>query len=230
MPEGNFGNEIDRSLALSSIRDTYGKSPDREVITVTRGLSPLFKSDLENEIFSDKTRAFDALSKNKAPGQISRPRLCAKLIQSSIDQVCMDRLEAARKNTDKTKFRFFFDFKAGMDLTLGSIPQAENQISGIAEEINSEVASRVSMPDKYASAYLALNKEVAKYSQLIRKDNTGFKLLDIVIREIKARGSTYIDPNWSKSYVVAGAETARDLYRKLYAIAEPLYPPKQELK
>jgi hypothetical protein len=234
MSEGN-PSEIDKSLALSATRDKFGKPSGDEVKLVMELLHPRFEFLLNSEFFSidaGNLGIFTEVKKESEKVTMSRPRLCAASVRQYIDKRCADRIVAAQKAEKGNNFRYFFDFKAGVDMELSSIPKAENEISNpsINDKIRLDVLHSANVTDQAgeeAEAYLKLKEMEAEYPILLRKDSSGFLLLDHVVKKIEAKDSKFIDPNWSREYVIAGAKTASNFYKKLYATVEPLYPKQQ---
>lgn len=235
MVEDGFEKESRERINLRIRRDEAGNPSQEQIDYVMQEVVPLVRSGFIDGI-GEPRRVFDDLSKFKLDEQkngtsLSRPLLCAYTL--FLYEVCDKFIGLARRadsENDIEQFRFFFDFGRGSELVLHSIFGAEEGLSDRGEESRLEATSLASkMLDistgEAAEGYLRMKRDETYSLGLLRQDPSGFLLLDSVVEKVKADSDFHIGLH-TKEYVLAGAEVARDLYKKIYEIAAPLYPEK----
>lgn len=205
-----------------------------EIKRVMREVFPLVQLDLM-EYYRRSAEVLEHLGEEKnllrenTGENLSRPSLCATFLLSEISNQYMNVAKDAYEKRNTEKFRFFFDFAAGSNRVGGSILVAEHELSYRGEKERLRVESRGSilgMPaSEIAEIYLGRKREADNFSKLLLEDPLGFLLVDRVVKEVEADPDLY-KASQAKEYVLAGVHASRDLYKKLYRIAAPLYPEK----
>lgn len=239
LEQDNFGglNELARAgLKADSKRAQIGRPLPREIILTLNTILPSVKKNLSEKLSGDGVREqlmeFKLnVEKNLGIG-LSRSSLCANFIYSRAESLLWNREEAVNKQIfeqeDEESFRFFYDFLEGLGLVLGPLVAVENQdicekvtiaqLSCISEAFDISVSDEV-------DCYLSIKDSDRFVSELLGKDHSGFLAVDILTGKIKADRENLFS---AKEYILAGAETARDLYKKLHRIIELLYPDRKQ--
>jgi len=235
MAEYDAEKDYDERSKLAIRRNEAGNSSQEEIDYVMQKAFPLLRSDFIDGL-GEPRRAFEYLSKYKLDEQkngtsLSRPLLCAIFLLNNLSDKFMDTARHADSENNIEQFRFFYDFGIGSQLVLHSIFQAEEGLSDRGEDTRVSFLSHVSKKlskttGEMVEEYLRMKRDETDSLGLLREDPSGFLLLDSLVEKVKADSDLRIGLH-TKKYVLAGAETSRDLYKKIYEIAAPLYPEKQ---
>ncbi len=160
-------------------------------------------------------------------GPVSRPFLSAQLLQKFASN---QRDEAVISLTEKrfSRFMFYFDFALSISIVSNMLLLAEDEIRG---DKNKSIGLMLDDPDnshlsqvEKADLHILLNYQIQNASDLLKQDNSGFKLVDILAQRLK-EGILTEDYHCPK-YISAGAEFGRDSYKHVYNMSSFLYSPK----
>lgn len=227
-----------RELIKLDIRRKEAGQPSQEQIdSIMREFFPSVRSNIIDELGERRSALLEYLTQymnvqKNARKSLSKPFLCATFLEKNVSDECMDAARNANSGDSIEKFRFFFDFAIGLKMVLSRVVRAEDELSDRGEERRLKVAfyesKALNMPaGEAAEEYLHMRRDAVDSLTLLRKDPSGFLLLDSCVEKVKAGSDLPVDL-YTKEYVVAGAELARDLYKKVYEIAEPLYPQQKQ--
>lgn len=231
MAEDSVEGEFDKMIILTEKRKEAEKPSQEQINLVMQKKWPSLKSDImcifgeESEILKYFRQCKSGMEKNVRK-RMSRPLLCATILNRHLTDWSIDEARVADSKGNKEKFIFLFDFAIGSQLVLTSIIRAEDELSDRGEDQRLQVSSYMNKtPNKPTSKmtkeYLYMKREDDGLLRLLLKDPSGFLLVDSLVK--RAETDTALLDFCVKEYLLAGAETAGDLYKKFYKIAAPLY-------
>ncbi|GEM_PF-3478397 len=116
-------------------------------------------------------------------------------------------------------FRFFFDMGFGITITLGKLISTEDELYRDWDEEQAKIDSMlesvgVSVSDRVNATLI--NKQFDKKRlEILKKDPTGFLVLDEIMNEFKPGGED-LPNSICEQYVLFGANIARNQYRAIY--------------
>lgn len=226
----------DLTFSLLSVRQRLGVPSEEVSISIMQQLYPAIVSKYTS-LLTDKDLCLKGLMDSrmlheKKGEKISRVRNCVSLVLGTVS-ISSERNAEKFINSEES-FKFFFDFSVGSRMPLESMLLAEDELIGEAENSRLEAVSRTGKVMDFSVAdesefYLFLKKEATGAVEMLKKDPTGFLLVDNCAKRIgDFSKSISVNPSMSRKYMFAGAELARDLYKKVYEISAALYPQEKQ--
>lgn len=226
----------DAARGLIETRIGMGITSDNEVKWVMQNVYPRVARSKYRALLKDRNKTFKGLSVSKATHEedgckMSRVMNCVSIVLGTLaidfrNSAAECLVDEKLADEDKKKyFKFFFDLSMGSQSSLYPLMTAENELRGTAEEQKLESVSYVGKTMNISMGgqgdhYLRLKIESAEALKLLIADPRGFLLADTMLEKIK---DASVFPNMTRAYLIAGAELAGNLYKKVYEIAEPLY-------
>ncbi len=128
--------------------------------------------------------------------------------------------DSERNNLEE--FSAVYDVTLGINLTLGSVLLAENEIRGSLVGDLGDIINQIhSNPINEAEVILLAKKEAQEKAELLKKDPTGKQVLGATIQSLEESNfplSEYINP----FFVLKGARFAQKVYDLIYPLVEKL--------
>ena len=239
MAEESLEHRLNEMSRVRKLREKAGKPSQMEINSVMQKVFPVLRPKMVETYAGDKEKAFKELSEYKLANEqrlncpLSRPELCASFLLVNFGDAYGKTAEHAFDQGNISLFRFFFDFSLGIKLTSACIMSAQDEAAGAMDDIDSKVVSHTGKTfdlsaGTEADYYLYMKREEARSLRFLHNDPSGFSLMDDSVIRIEAESFPGIISSQPKEYILAGAEITRDLYKQLYEITAPLYPPKQQ--
>lgn len=199
MPDDNFERKADQELSWFERRERAG-IPSQEQITFLMQQNVLaVRSDIIASYTGEQNVALlkQLLGQYKSDVQknmgisLSKPLLCATFLSSNVGYQLMSEARNAFNEDNMGKFRLFYDFSACLIQSLSRVMIAEAGLSDVGEGQRLKVVSyegdRLKIPvTEQAQQYLHTKEEDAESLELLRKDHSGFLLMDDFVERVKA--------------------------------------------
>lgn len=227
-----MGRERELIFELT-VRRQYVSAPSKEEINkVLEKVANRLRYEALHVIIWDRQETLDFFDFEEPRVNRSKLALCAAVLKVVIFKKSMEwamkRAEKAFYADNESAFGFHFDFGMGLGSVFGILLATEAEIAGHADNVIVEHQAQAerfldqtlnlkTSPGGQAENYVRAKRELAIDAELLKKDPTGFLLVDSYVSKLKQSSP---DPHQTKEYVVAGAELARDLYKMLYEIVE----------
>lgn len=153
---------------------------------------------------------------------ISRPLLCALTLQHGPVQSVFNSAMDGKNRDNPGGFATFFDIGFGMNLVVSGINVAEQTIKGNSNQIVSDLMFN-------SNEHLSHLKQIEvqflfnHLALLLKQDNSGISLVEFTAERLKTPEAPQRIPKFMiREFVIAGAETAVELYKTLYLLTEKL--------
>lgn len=217
--------------------------PNETKMVVWQYKGPLEKA-LFDPLFSDKNRLKRHLMKLQTElypnNPYSAPLACASQVNYAKEGIMAEAKIATSSETqdDMFKFAFLFDIAYGMGLVANSVVAAEDNLRNPSEIELSKAADNFAErfdlnPVQNAEVFLRSRRLVSRFSELLKKDNSGLSLIEEVKKLLKdskyseKKGiEIHLPPFFVREFVSTGADLGEKLYKKLYPLTDQTTPPK----
>jgi hypothetical protein len=162
----------------------------------------------------------------------SLPKLCGKFVSKVVSEPVLDVAIMSYRKVDPVNFRFYFDFFKGINNIACSVMMGEDErTKGLGEKEALATIASLEEEDGYQTPeadsmenYRLLRELGQKCLSSLIKDPTGFSLVDERVRELRIETRAGMLGEQYSKYMMAGANFARNLYKRLYKLGESLYP------
>ena len=206
--------------------------PDRRLINLLSGDAAQFeisgdeqKARLVDHLIRGKKRFEEELGK-----PISRPFLTSVFIMEAQHNHLIDLASTCTSGEDNEGFVVAFDFDRGVNSVLASIGGAEQVMEGAASDGIAVTLSEVSDHPMYsmkvedqAQIFIRAMERVERFAGVLKKDPTGFTLIDYVTQDYQVHWSDFPSSNYLvKEIFMAGARKAGTMYKSIYPLTENL--------
>ena len=183
-----------------------------------------------SETILDSMRDARKVGERQLNRSISRPALCADVVISFAKGYLIKAASALYEGND-SDLRFYFDLTYGVGSTAGLLRTADEHARGtFGEGIASVVPTLLelfeidtSLPTQ-AESIVAHFNYADKVRNLLEHEPTGVSVMEFWAKNLRSNPAAI--GFFTKEYSVAGSELAIDIYKGLYQIAGPIYPPK----
>lgn len=161
-----------------------------------------------------------------------RSMLCATVLDKELLTAYLSWAREGYQRGDLSYFRFWFDFSWGVSNVWRVVQEAVDEIDRTPDESNEFVSMVASQAQEILGAGEPVLVETAmelrinrllEARTLIQDDPRGFSLVEVYVTKFRKTPEELILPTQVKEYTLLGAEVARDLYKKVYGMAKPLY-------
>lgn len=226
--------EIEAYINISKKREGVGSPGSQEVVDyMQRVARPMRWQLLENfstdaGVFAERLVLLKETSEKRGVS-FSMPELCATIISDLLTRQSIEASVMKLEQGNKPSLRFFADFAMGAETTLAPISTAHSEIAGEEEEHILKVMDvkqnekKEQMISDDVEYYLNLKSITKQFAELMIEDKSGFLLVDKIVDGIE-KEELRLPRCVAKDYFLAGAQLARDLYKKACGIANDLYP------
>lgn len=152
------------------------------------------------------------LSDLKDNNSLSRPRLCALVLQAQADLIFESGKEFKNKYNDLDQFMVLFDIAFGVRLVASHIFIAEETIRGnpdLVEDVNAISQAETILLHQFLASHL-------------RKDNSGLNLLQKGLESLNRPEENHpqIPSCLQKDLVITGYKFGMDLYKQIYPLTK----------
>src|SRR3989338_2600069 len=190
-------------------------------------------------LFANRELILKMLARNKASyksrgEEISRRQNSISLVADIMVYTFQNAAVQFRddpKDVDHRFFKFYFDFSQGSRVPLAMMEIAENESYGLGEDLRlasiaapSEITGIENAAGDQANDYLSMIRNDAKLAERIILDPSGFSLVGETVKKVE--DVLISNKKFIREYFAAGAALTRDIYKKVYEFAAPLYPEK----
>lgn len=223
MTEKDFGNsqEFDLRDSLPILRQNVGSPSVKEAQIMLNVFSQSIRMPLMNNMARQEKAILNAFIQSE---EKTSPVIFCASHALVVEKKLFNMAGKAFYNGEKEQFRLFFDTAEGFNI-LAALILAEKELTGTGEEYRLEKMASIDKEfglseSEAMETYLRIVKFDTDLLKFLQKDNSGTSLVnhlsDTIKSDFKLR-SDFI----STDYLSAGAELARDLYRKMYQIINP---------
>jgi len=160
----------------------------------------------------------------------TRVLICAECVENAYAKNLLKFAQESLDREDPIGFSFYYDVVAGLETVISALRIGETLKSGgediyVAEEVT-RFENYFGSPDSLVQStegFLHLKKDVTRFASLLRRDSSGFLLLDDILANIR---NDVIGPNLAfpviPDFFIEGVKLTQQVYKVVYPISEGL--------